>query len=152
MKKTLSAVLFALCSFVFASFASAADKGTADEAMALVKKASAYMKANGKEKAIAEFNNPKGQFVDRDLYIFAIDAAGLTVANGSNAKLVGKNVMEMKDQDDKPFIKKFMELGASAGKGWVDYRWINPVSQKLETKSTYIEKVDGLIIGCGIYK
>ncbi len=152
MKKILSSILFALVTAVFGSVAAAADKGSADEAMALVKKAAAYMKANGKDKAVAAFNDPKGQFVDRDLYIFAIDPTGLTVANGSNAKLVGKNVMSMKDQDDKPFIKQFMELGASAGKGWVDYRWVNPVSQKIETKSTYIEKVDGLIIGCGIYK
>lgn len=152
MKKILSSILFALVTAALCSVASAADKGSADEAVALVKKAAAYMKANGKDKAIAAFNDPKGPFVDRDLYIFAIDATGLTVANGSNAKLVGKNVMSMKDQDDKPFIKQFMELGASAGKGWVDYRWINPVSQKIETKSTYIEKIDGLIVGCGIYK
>lgn len=152
MKKILSSILFALVTAALCSVASAADKGTSDEAMALVKKAAAYMKANGKDKAIAAFNDPKGPFVDRDLYIFAIDTTGLTVANGSNAKLVGKNVMSMKDQDDKPFIKQFMELGASTGKGWVDYRWINPVSQKIETKSTYIEKIDGLIVGCGIYK
>lgn len=152
MRKLFSSIVLALVTAVFCNAASAAGGGTADEAMALVKKASAYLKANGKEKALAEFNNPKGQFVDRDLYIFAIDMTGLTVANGSNAKLVGKNVMNMKDQDDKPFIKQFMELGASAGKGWVDYRWVNPVSQKIETKSTYIEKTEGLIIGCGIYK
>ncbi len=152
MKKIFFSFVFALVTAVFCNTASAAGGGTADEATALVKKASAYLKANGKDKAVAEFNNPKGQFVDRDLYIFAIDMTGLTVANGSNAKLVGKNVMNMKDQDDKPFIKQFMELGANAGKGWVDYRWVNPVSQKIETKSTYIEKTEGLIIGCGIYK
>jgi cytochrome c len=147
----LPLILFAFFSFVFSSTASAAG-GTSEEAMALVKKASAYLKANGKEKALAEFNNPKGQFVDRDLYIFAIDMTGLTVANGSNAKLVGKNMIEAKDQNDKYFIKEFIKLGGSAGKGWVDYRWNNPVSQKMETKSTYIEQTDGLIIGCGIYK
>jgi cytochrome c len=151
MKKFLSTTLLALSSFVFSTGASASG-GTADEAMALVKKASTYLKANGKEKALAEFNNPKGQFVDRDLYIFVVDMTGTTLANGSNAKVVGKNMMEQKDQNDKYFIKEFIKLGNTAGKGWVDYRWINPVSQKMETKSTYIEKTEGLIIGSGIYK
>ncbi len=151
MKKTFASILLALCSFAFTSAASAA-AGTADEAMAMVKKASAFLKANGKEKAIAEFNNPKGQFIDRDLYIFAVDLNGVTLANGSNAKVVGKNMLEQKDQNDKYFIKELIKLGNTAGKGWVDYRWINPVSQKMETKSTYIEKTEGMIVGCGIYK
>jgi cytochrome c len=149
MKKILSSLLFALCAL---GIGNAAWASTADEASALVKKAVAFMKANGKEKAIAEFNNPKGQFVSGDLYIFAIDPSGVTVANGSNGKLVGKNVMNMKDQEDKPFIKNFFDMAASAGKGWVDYRWVNPVSGKIETKHTYIEKADDLVIGCGIYK
>ncbi len=152
MKKLLSILLLTLSSLTISTNAAATGGGTADEASALVKKAVAYMKANGKEKALAEFNNPKGQFVDRDLYIFVVDMNGLTVANGSNAKIVGKNLLEQKDQNDKYFIKEFIKLGNGAGKGWVDYRWINPVSQKMETKSTYIEKADGLIIGCGVYK
>jgi cytochrome c len=151
MKKSLSIILLALGALAFSPVASAAG-ATADEAMALVKKASAFLKANGKEKALAEFNNPKGQFVDRDLYIFAIDSNGMTVANGSNAKLVGQNTINLKDQNDKYFIKEFLKLGDTAGKGWVDYRWVNPVSKNMETKSTYIEKTEGLIIGCGIYK
>jgi signal transduction histidine kinase len=65
---------------------------------------------------------------------------------------VGKNVMNMKDQEGKPFIKSILELGANPGKGWVDYRWNNPVTGSIENKSSYIEKVDELVIACGIYK
>jgi cytochrome c len=152
MKKSLLSLLFALCTIGLSQTGQAAPRGNADEAMALVKKAVAFVKANGKEKALAEFNNPKGQFVDRDLYIFSLDQAGVTLANGNNAKLIGKNVMAMKDQDGKPFIKNIYDLAASPGKGWVDYRWVNPVSGAIENKSTYVEKADDLIIGCGIYK
>ncbi len=152
MKKLISSILVVLSLLVANGVAWGADKGTADEAKALVAKASAYLKANGREKALAEFNNPKGSFVDRDLYIFVVDTNGLTVANGNNAKLIGKNVIDMKDQDDKYFIKSFIELGNTKGKGWVDYRWINPQTKAIATKSTYIEKNGDLLIGCGIYK
>jgi cytochrome c len=152
MKKTIFGILFAFCAMGLQGAAAAAERSTPEQAMALVKKAADFLKANGKEKALAEFNNPKGPFVDRDLYIFVIDPSGVTVANGNNSKLVGKQVMEMKDQDGKPFIKAFFELGNTKGKGWVDYHWNNPVSNKIEMKSTYIEKVEDLLIGCGIYK
>lgn len=135
--------------------AAAAEKGTADEAVAMVRKAAEYLKKNGKEKAYAEFNNPKGQFIDRDLYIFSFSANGdgIETANGANPKLVGKNVSEMRDADGRYMIKDILAVGMSkAGKGWVDYKWPNPSTGKLDGKRTYVERVDDVIIGCGIYK
>ncbi|MQA42107.1 cache domain-containing protein [Rugamonas aquatica] len=135
--------------------AGAAEKGTADEAVAMVKKASEFLKKNGKEKAFAEFNNPKGQFIQKDLYIFAFGANGdgVELANGANVKLVGKNVLEMKDADGKYLIKDILALGMSKeGKGWVDYKWPNPSTGKVDGKRTYVERVDDVVIGCGIYK
>jgi cytochrome c len=152
MRKFIVPMITGMCLLFASAGALAADKSTPEQATALVKKAVAYLKENGKDKAIAEFNNPKGMFVDRDLYIFVIDQAGVTLANGSNAKLIGKNVLDMRDQDNIYFVKKFIELGNTSGKGWVDYRWVNPLTNKLDMKTTYIEKADNLIIGCGIYK
>lgn len=130
----------------------AAAHGSADEAMALAKKAIKYYKANGREKALAEFNKPNGEFVDRDLYITATGVDGVTVAHGANAKLVGKSLMELKDVDGKAFIKSFVEVANAKGSGWVDYKWPNPVTKVIEQKSSYVEKVDNLVITCGIYK
>jgi len=151
MKKLILAcvmMMAALC-------AGAAEKGTADEAVAMVKKASEFLKKNGKEKALAEFNNPKGQFIQKDLYIFAFGANGdgVELANGANVKLVGKNVLEMKDADGKFLIKDILALGMSKeGKGWVDYKWPNPSTGTVDGKRTYVERVDDVVIGCGIYK
>lgn len=64
---------------------------TQEEAKAMVDKAIGYWKANGKDKAIAEFNNSKGQFVKGDLYAFANSLAGVVLANGGNQTLVGQN-------------------------------------------------------------
>jgi cytochrome c len=153
MKKFLSTILFGLAALAFnhAAFA-AGDKGTADEATALTKKAIAYLKANGKEKAFAEFSNPSGQFKDRDLYIFVIDFNGKTVAHGANAKLIDKNMAELKDADGKLFIKEFIDVAKGKGKGWVDYKWPHPTTKAIEAKTSYVEKADDVIVACGIYK
>ncbi|MBP1203693.1 signal transduction histidine kinase [Duganella sp. 1411] len=135
--------------------AGAAEKGSADEAVAMVRKAAEFLKKNGKEKAFAEFNNAKGQFVDKDLYIFAFlaNGDGVEQANGANYRLVGKNVKEMKDADGKFLIKEILALGMSKeGKGWVDYKWPNPGTGSIDSKRTYVERVEDVVIGCGVYR
>ena len=112
----------------------------------------ASIKADGKEKAFAEISNPKGKFVDRDLYIFVYDMKGQCVAHGFNQKMIGKDLIEMKDSDGKFYVKERIEIAKAKGKGWQDYMYTNPVSKKIEHKSAYIEKVDDFIVGCGIYK
>jgi cytochrome c len=149
MKALLQAFFLSLmCS----TLAFAGERGSADEAVALVQKAVAYMKANGKEKAYAEFNNPNGQFKDRDLYIFVIDMNGMEWANGANQKIVGKNVMDLKDAEGKMMVKAFIDLAKSKGKGWVDYKWPNPIQKTVENKSTYLEKYEDVLVASGIYK
>jgi cytochrome c len=137
----------------FCGGASANERGTSDEAVAMVKKAVAYMKEAGKEKAFAEFGDTGNkQFHDRDLYIFVYDMNGVNLSHGNNAKMVGKNLIEMRDADGKFIIKGFVEVANSKGKGWVDYKWPNPVTKSVESKSSYVEKVDNMIVGAGVYK
>ena len=151
--KKLLLGLFAI-SLVFGNAeAYSGDKGSADEAIALVKKAAAYLSANGKEKSFAEFSNPTGQFVSKDLYVFVYSNEGFNLAHGANAKMIGKNLMELKDNEGVFIVKEFIKTANSkTGKGWIDYKWPNPVSKALEAKSTYVEKAGDVIIGCGIYK
>lgn len=49
-------------------------------------------------------------------------------------------------------IRNFVEIASKKAEGWIDYRWPNPVTEVIESKSTYIEKVQDLVVGCGIYK
>ncbi len=130
----------------------AAERGTAAEATAMVKKAIEYIKTNGKEKAFSEINNPKGIFRDRDLYIFVYDMKGNTLAHGNNPKMLGKNLMELKDADGAFIVKRFVEVGNGKGKGWVDYKWPDPITKAIEPKSSYIEKHEDMVLGAGIYK
>lgn len=154
--QTVMAAIFAL-SLTFTGAASADDKrGTADEAVAMVKKAGAYLKQNGKDKAIAAFNDPNGEFIKGDLYVFMFgmtgDANGVALAHGQNAKMVNKNLTDLNAGGVYP-IREFLKLANSpAGKGWVTYKWPNSLSKNLEEKNTYIERNGDVLIGVGIYK
>jgi len=150
MKKAVAIIMIA--GLVLAGTAWAGGKGTPAEAEALVKKAIAFYKANGKDKAFAEFSNLKGQFVDRDLYIFVYDMTGKCVAHGQNAKQVGKDLSDLTDPDGKPFVKERIEIAKKSGKGWQNYKFTNPTNKKIENKTAYIEKADDYIFGSGAYK
>jgi cytochrome c len=152
MKKIFATVLVSFFLFGAGSITWAGEFGTAAEAEALVKKAVTHIKADGKEKAFAEINNPKGKFIDRDLYIFVYDIKGVCVAHGFNQKMIGKDLSGMKDKDGKSYVKERIEIANTKGKGWQDYKFTDPVSKKIEQKSAYIERLEDLIIGCGIYK
>ncbi len=142
----------AACTLLMSGVAWAGEAGTAAEAEAMVKKAVAYIKANGNEKAFEEFTNGK-TFKDRDLYIVVYDLQGKNLAQGANPKLVGKDLIGLKDPDGKPIIKMFVDLAKEKGKGWVEgYKFLNPVSQKIEGKAMYLERLGDVLVGCGVYK
>lgn len=129
---------------------------TRDEAVALVRRAAAFVRAQGRERALAEFSRPDGQFVDGELYIFAygVDGSGVLLAHPMFPLLVGKNLLDMSDADGVPITRRVLEIGASkSGKGWVDYHWPNgAVGRQVELKTSYVERADGLILGCGLPK
>ncbi len=152
MKTIFAGLIAAIFVFSFSSSSFAGDQGTMAEAKAMVEKATAYIKTHGKEKAFAEFNNLKGQFTSKDLYIFAGDFNGVMFAHGGNNKLVGKDLSEMQDADGKFMVKGLMDV-AKRGGGWFDYKWSNPQIKKIQDKTSYVVKIDdGLWIGCGVYK
>jgi signal transduction histidine kinase len=127
-------------------------QATAADATAMVKKGVVFMKANGKNKGHAEISNKKGQFVDRDLYLVVYGLDGVVRAHGADKKMIGKNLIDLRDVDGKAFVKERVELAKSKGTFWQDYKFMNPVSQKIEPKSMYCEKLDDAAICGGVYK
>lgn len=152
MKNLFKSLLFSLCLLGFHGAGLAAEKGTADEAVAMVKKGVDFIKKNGKDKAFAEFNNPNGQFIKGDLYVMVYDMEGLNKAHGGNPRLIGKNLLDIKDANGVYIVKSFIDVANTKGKGWIDYKWFNKVSNAVEPKSTYVEKYDDILVGVGIYK
>ena len=152
MKKSSIFLLLGI-SMVWAAIAFADEqRGTAAQAKLMVEKAVEYVNANGKDKAVAEFNNPQGQFVKGDLYVYAWDLNGNILAHPTNPGVVGKNNTNVPDEDGKFFRKEAVEMAKTKGAGWVDYKYMNPKTHKVEQKTTYVKKVGEIIVACGAYK
>jgi signal transduction histidine kinase len=144
----VAALLFALFSL---NVAAASDRATEPEAEAMVKKAVQYYDKVGKEKALAEFQKSPGPFVDRDLYVTVYTMDGMSLSH-INPKMVGKNMMELRDAKGKYHIRERLEAAKTQDSGWQDFMFYNPVSKKIEPKRMFWEKHDGIVFACGAYK
>jgi hypothetical protein len=126
-------------------------QGSADEALAMVHSAQAYIAEVGREQALHEFHDASGRFIDRDLYLFAIDREGIFCALGANQEMVGQPVLAVPSLQD-GFAEKAW-AAADAGGGWMNYRMKSPVSGELMDKESYITRIDDYtLIGCGVHR
>lgn len=132
----------------------AAQDVTTAETEALVKEAIAFAKANGKDAAFKEITKAGGRFHKHggELYVFIYDMEGKVLAHGQGAAKVGVNQAKAKDPDGVEFVQDRIRLAKTKGKGWHDYKYMNPKDGKKEPKTSYIEVWDNLIFGAGIYK
>ncbi|MDX5364549.1 MAG: methyl-accepting chemotaxis protein [Pseudazoarcus pumilus] len=126
--------------------------GTANEAAQLVEKAAALYSSRGQQAAFEAFNDPHGEFVQRDLYIFVYDMEGTVRAHGGNPKLIGNNMRDAKDAKGALFVQDRIRIAQKAGSGWQDYMFKNPETGEIEGKTSFIRRVDNYIFGCGVYK
>jgi len=112
----------------------------------------AYVQTNGREKALAEFNNPNGSFIKGELYIYAYDFNGTTLALPFNQEKVGINRLNETDSLGGFFIRNLSDV-ARNGSGYSGYYYPNPVhNDAVEAKLGYVEKVDdGWFLGSGVY-
>jgi hypothetical protein len=145
----LSAIAAAV---IFACAAAAADGAGKDDAIAMVKKATTFIKEQGPDKAYPEISNKAGRFIDRDLYVVVYQLDGKVLAHGSNEKFVGKDMLDAQDVDGKLYVKERVELAGKQASFWQDYKFVNPVSKKVEPKQMYCEKLDNTAVCAGIYK
>lgn len=150
------ALVFASTACVMAGLlaqpAFAQTQATAAEATAMVKKGVAFIKANGKEKGYAEMSKKGSQFSDRDLYLVVYGLDGMVYAHGANEKMIGKNLIGLRDIDGKEFVKERVEMAKTKNSFWQDYKFTNPVDKKIEPKSMYCEKLEETVVCGGIYK
>jgi cytochrome c len=125
---------------------------TRDDAIAMVKKGVAYIKANGTEKGYAEISNKSGQFQMGELYLVVYGLDGKCLAHGANPKQIGRDLIDLTDVDGKYFIKERVSLVSSKPAGvWQDYKFTNPTSKKVEPKVMYCEKLNDTAVCGGVY-
>lgn len=148
------AVCLTLAAFVVLGVTSTTRAASQAEAMALVEKAAEYWKANGQGKAVAEINAPKGPFAKGDLYVFAYRTDGVVLANGRYPNLAGQNHFQVTDPVGKQFIKDCCEVAKTKGNGWVEYIWTNPLTNKLQSRSVWVQRIEGtnIYLGSGVWK
>lgn len=144
--------LTALLAFMPVVSLSADAAPTKDEVVAQVKKAVAFYKANGRDKALAELNNKDGQFAKGEDYVDVHDTGGVCVAHPVSPGIVGLNRLDQADPNGKQFIKEIVEAAKTKPNGWITYMRKNPVSGKIEKKVAYWEVQDGLIFKAGTYE
>jgi len=126
----------------------AAGEATPGEAKAMAIKAVEYLKSVGPEKAFADFDAKGGPWHDRDLYVAVLDSQGMLLAHGNNPGLIGKSMLGLKDVSGRAFIREVLTIKDA---GWIDYKWQNPVTSAVESKTTYYIKTGDLFVGVGAY-
>ncbi len=123
------------------------------DAQALVRKAVEFARIYGQDRLLQEINNPQGVFRKGVLYAFAYDHSATVVAHPVKPELIGVTLLDKKDwHGGRYFHREIRDLALSKGNGWVDYEYENPASGKIEPKSTYVERLNDLIICAGAHR
>jgi cytochrome c len=133
--------------------ATPADAHTAQDVQAITERAVAHIRDVGRERAFGDFSRPDGGFVDGDLYVFCQDISGVVLAHGGNPKIVGRNMADVHGPDGRLSNVEINRLGLTQGSGWLEYRWPNPATKRIQLKAAYVLKVDdSTVCGSGYYR
>jgi len=143
-----------IAAFALSNAVSAADaeRGTPEQAVALVKRVIADIKKYGKDKVVQDVQNQLPIYRERDLYVTIGTMEGFTLANGNTPKLAGKNVLDIKDVNGKFIMRERIEIAKTKNSGWQEYSWPDPVTKEVQKKSMYVERAGDLVVACGVYK
>src|SRR5215472_12968806 len=152
MRIAAGALLLVL--LIIPSHAAPPEYGSKAEAVAMVKRAQEMFKKDGADATFRAVSDPSTKaFHDRDLYPYIYNLSGLCVAHGARPALIGKNLIDIMDQDGNYLIREMIDLVKGPGSGWVDYKWPTPQTNRIEDKSSYVEKLgNSYFVGVGIYR
>lgn len=125
---------------------------TPDDLRTFVEKAYVYAQTHSKEEALRAFNDPNGEFINGELYIFAYDMNGTALALPYQDKLVGINRMQAEDIIGVKYVERGIAR-AKQGGGYIFFQYPNPNEDfARELKLTYAMPVDNnWCIGAGFY-
>jgi len=150
--KLFATAAAALC-LAIAATPALANGPTEKDAIAMVERGVALVKAKGKDEMMKKINAKDAEYVQGELYIDMRDLkTGIVLAHPYNPSIVGKDLTDVPDANGKKYRREIIELAAAKGKGWVDYQYKNPTSGKIEPKTTFIQRVDDVVLEVGIYK
>ncbi len=126
--------------------------GVAPEAYALMQRAAEYRRMSGSTAAfLSGLTDPASNFHDRDMYVFVLDASGTYRAYAGNPSKIGSRVQDVPGVDGHALLQRIVSQ-ADEGPGWVEYDIANPATGKVQSKLSFVAKMDGMYMGCGVYK
>lgn len=114
---------------------------TRDDVVHAVNAAVAHFQKVGNDQALKDISS-QPEWKANGLSVFVQKMDGTNVAHSTNARLIGKNTMEIQDPNGKSFIKE-MTQAASKGEGWVDYVFMDPNTKKMAPRSALVKRVAG---------
>jgi polar amino acid transport system substrate-binding protein len=128
------------------------DQKERDKLVAYVNEALQFAKKNGKQKSLAVFNDPKGNFTKDGRYIFAYDYDGRTLALPYQPELLGTSRMGARDPNGVDFNQQAIDI-ARRGNGFFYYIYPDPSRNMTQAlKLSYVVNVDDTwFLGSGIY-
>ena len=146
----LLCLLFALTA---APPAGAADKPSADEIKTLTLRAAGLISERG-VAAVRDLFDSDGPFKFGETYVNVIDVNGTWLIYPPNPKNEGKSVLNVMDADGKLLVQEILAVAKGPGEGWVEYRWLNPASNRIEPKASFVKAVPDrqAVAYIGIYK
>ena len=127
-------------------------QASADEAHGLVERAMAHIGQVGRERAFADFHDPHGPYIDRDLYLFVFDLNGTISVFGSKPELVGQHAGAIPGLEPTSFLARAW-AAADGGGGWIQYEVVSPGTKVVTPKESFILPLGQVeFIGCGAYR
>jgi methyl-accepting chemotaxis protein len=89
----------------------------------------------------------------QDDYFWINDLSGRMVMHPFAKKLLGQDLMEMKDPNGKAFFAEMIAIVKRDGAGFVDYMWPKPGNEEPVAKISYVKGFApwNLLVGSGIY-
>ncbi len=134
------------------TLATAGEHATPREARALFDQAVKHLQANGPDKAWPAFNERKGPFVRKDLYVYVIDRQGTYVANGAAPdSLIGLKVLDTVDAAGNPIFRQMIAVTDKQPEARIRYVWLNRKSNHVEPKVAWLHREGDYILGVGYY-
>jgi methyl-accepting chemotaxis protein len=127
-------------------------QGSADEARDLARRAHALIQQQGLQQAKATLHDPAGGFIDRDLYVFAMNRQGVFQVFGAKPAMCGQHASAIPGVDAERLVSHGF-AAAERGGGWIDYTVVNPLTGEVQEKTSYVLPCGpDLAVGCGAYK
>jgi methyl-accepting chemotaxis protein len=127
-------------------------QGSVDEAHALVDRAVDLIGSQGLEEAARQIHDPQGGFIDRDLYVFAVDRQGSYRLMGADPARVGQTAPMLATTNGALLTEALWQVADNGG-GWVDYQLSNPDTLGLVGKTSFARAANSdLLVACGVYK